>query len=95
MMRIETVPGRQAWHPLLWAAVAFLLLLPLVAMQFTREVAWTRFDFVVAALLLGGGAGLYEIAYRMIRTARARRWAAAAILAGVALIWAQGAVGIV
>jgi hypothetical protein len=37
-------------------AMAFLLLLPLVAMQLTDEVAWDLDDFVVAgALLLGAG----------------------------------------
>jgi hypothetical protein len=34
---------------------AFILLLPLVAMQFTDEVDWGVFDFVAAGVLLGGG----------------------------------------
>jgi hypothetical protein len=33
----------------------FILLLPLVAMQFTDEVDWGVFDFVFAGILLGGG----------------------------------------
>ncbi len=35
------------WRAAVWCAAAFLLLLPLVAMQFTREVNWTLSDFVV------------------------------------------------
>jgi hypothetical protein len=32
-----------------------LLLIPLIAMQFTNEVNWTLFDFVVAGFILGTG----------------------------------------
>jgi hypothetical protein len=35
-------------------ATAFILLLPLGAMQFTDEVNWGVFDFVAAGILLGG-----------------------------------------
>jgi hypothetical protein len=35
-------------------ATAFLLLVPLVAMQFTDEVKWDLFDFTVAGMLLAG-----------------------------------------
>jgi len=38
-------------------ATALLLLIPLVAMQFTQEVVWTLSDFVFAGILLFG-AGL-------------------------------------
>lgn len=33
-------------------AVPFLLCVPLVAMQFTREVNWTPLDFVAAGVIL-------------------------------------------
>jgi len=46
-------------------ATAFILLLPLVAMQVTEEVDWGVFDFVAAGALLGGGGLLlHEIAAR-------------------------------
>ena len=87
--------GRTAWHPLLWIAVAAALLAPLAAMQLTDEVRWTASDFAAAAALLGGGALLFEIAARRLPTARARWIAGGAIALVVALVWAEGAVGIV
>lgn len=86
--------GRTAWHPLQWIAIAAALLAPLVAMQFTEEVRWTASDFAAAAALLGGGALLFEIASRRLPTARARWIAGGAIALVVALVWAEGAVGI-
>jgi hypothetical protein len=41
-----------------------VLLLPLVAMQFTEEVNWSLFDFVFGAALLGGTGLLLELAVR-------------------------------
>jgi hypothetical protein len=41
-----------------------VLLVPLVAMQFTEEVNWSPFDFVFAAALLGGTGLLLELAVR-------------------------------
>ena len=46
-------------------ATGLILLLPLVAMQFTDEVDWGVFDFVFAGLLLGGtGLLLHALATR-------------------------------
>jgi hypothetical protein len=42
----------------------FVLLLPLVAMQFTDEVDWGVFDFVSAGILLAGAGMLLELAVR-------------------------------
>lgn len=77
-------------------ATAVILLAPLVAMQFTHQVAWTGFDFAIAALLLSG-AGL-----ACLRTARrvAHRqpWQRIAAVAAVALaavwLWLELAVGV-
>ena len=76
------------------AAIAGLLLLPLLAMQFTDEVAWTPADFVSAAALLGGAALIYEVAARRILVPGRRKIVGAAIITLLAVIWAQGAVGI-
>lgn len=38
----------------IWLTVAFILLTPFIAMQFTHEVNWTVSDFIVAAILQTG-----------------------------------------
>ncbi len=74
--------------------VAVLLLIPLVAMLFTNEVHWTLPDFIAAAvLLLGAGLGC-EFVLRKVRNTRQRIIICAVILAALALIWVELAVGI-
>ena len=75
-------------------AVAFLLLIPLVAMQFTNEVKWTLSDFGVAAFLLLGTGLLCEIVIRKVRTINLRFALCAALLAVLVLVWLELAVGI-
>ncbi|WP_306393758.1 hypothetical protein [Telluria beijingensis] len=82
----------------LWVGVAtaLILLAPLVAMQFTREVAWTGGDFGAAALLLAS-AGLACV--RMARrVARRRPWQRVATVGALALafaaLWVELAVGV-
>lgn len=43
-------------------ATGFLLLLPLLAMQFTNEVVWDLADFIVAGVLLFGTGLTYKLA---------------------------------
>jgi len=75
-------------------AVAFLLLIPLIAMQFTEEVDWEIGDFVVmGTLLCGTGLGI-NLATAKIRKPLYRIIACAAILMALFLIWAELAVGI-
>lgn len=74
---------------------AAMLMVPLVAMQFTREVNWTAGDFVVAAVLLAGTGVLIEVAAARLHTRMARLSAIAVMAFGFALVWAELAVGIV
>jgi hypothetical protein len=53
---------------LIFAVTGALLSIPLIAMQFTDEVAWTLFDFVVMGMLLSGTGSLIVLASRKIRT---------------------------
>jgi hypothetical protein len=75
-------------------AVVLLLLVPLIAMQFTSEVNWTLSDFVVAAVLLLGTGLTCEYVMRKVKKTGQRIAICAAILVLLFLIWAELAVGI-
>lgn len=82
-------------RPLLIGLIVLLLLvLPWVAMQFTPEVQWTRSDFVIAALLLGGTGLLVEVVLRAVRHRRLRIALVLVLLAALALVWGELAVGL-
>ncbi|MDX1908337.1 MAG: hypothetical protein SF053_14975 [Bacteroidia bacterium] len=74
--------------------VALLLLIPLIAMQFSASVRWTAFDFGVAAVLLTGTGLLLELMFRRVSSFRYRLVLGFALLAALALVWAELAVGI-
>ena len=77
------------------AVTGTILLIPFVAMQFTREVNWTASDFVIGAILLGGTGLLFELAAAKLRTRKARLTAIAVIAFCFAFVWAELAVGLV
>ena len=74
---------------------ALILSVPLVAMQVTDEVVWSRFDFVVAGMLLVGTGLLLELAARTARNHSYRVAAVVAIAAAFLLVWLNLAVGII
>lgn len=90
-------PGRRgpSWRIAPWAIAALLLLLPLVAMQFTQEMAWEETDFVVMGALLFGACGTYELAARMTGNIAYRAAVGVAVVAAFLLIWINLAVGII
>ena len=73
---------------------AFLLLIPLIAMQFTAEVDWTLSDFIVAGVMLLGTGLMCELVMRNIHDIKLRIAICAALLVVLVLIWAELAVGI-
>ncbi|HUH33811.1 MAG TPA: hypothetical protein VLZ28_07645 [Daejeonella sp.] len=75
-------------------AVALLLLVPFIAMQFTNEVSWTGSDFVTAGVLLLGTGLLCEFVMRKIRNKDYQYGILAVILLTLILTWAELAVGI-
>ena len=75
-------------------AVALLLLIPLIAMQFTDEVNWSLFDFIVAGILLLGTGLMAELVMRKVNKIEYRVVIIVAILAALLLIWVELAVGI-
>ena len=73
---------------------ALLLLIPLISMQFTNEVKWSLFDFIVAGVLLFGTGFICELVMRKVKKIRYRIVICVFILAVLALIWLELAVGI-
>ena len=73
---------------------AILLLIPLIAMQFTDEVNWTLSDFVVAGVLLLGTCIMCELVIRKVKKIKYRIAICIALMVALLLIWAELAVGI-
>ncbi|MEQ1783337.1 MAG: hypothetical protein ABMA14_18430 [Hyphomonadaceae bacterium] len=84
----------QMWRMSLWGVIAVLLVTPMVAMQFTRQVNWDVADFAVAAALLIGGGLLFELIVWRTSSFKLRAVLASCFLLVIALVWAEGAVGI-
>jgi len=76
------------------ASAGSLLLVPLVAMQFTDEVNWEMNDFVIMGILLLGTGLLCELVLRKIKSTLSRIILCGAILLAFLLIWAELAVGV-
>lgn len=83
------------WRIAGWSIAALILLLPLVAMQFTDEVNWTIFDFIFAGVLIGGTGLLFELAVRMSRNVAYRMGVGLALAASFLIVWVNGAVGMI
>jgi hypothetical protein len=74
--------------------VGILLLIPLIAMQFTNEVKWDSRDFIIMGVLLLGTGLMCELVMRKVKKIQYRVLLIAAILIALFLIWAELAVGI-
>jgi peptidoglycan/LPS O-acetylase OafA/YrhL len=80
---------------IVWIAIATggVLLIPLIAMQFSSDVNWDETDFIVMGILVFGFASLFVLAAR--RTERKHRLLIGCALAAAFLyVWAELAVGI-
>jgi hypothetical protein len=75
-------------------AASVLLLVPFVSMQFTDEVKWSSFDFLIMGVLLFGVGIICELVLRKIKDSRYRFALCAIVLILFFLIWAELAVGI-
>lgn len=76
-------------------ATGIILLLPLLAMQFTDEVVWDMADFIAAGVLLFGTGLAYEMMARKGGTVAYRAAAGVALATAFLLFWVNGAVGII
>lgn len=73
-------------------ATVLILMVPLIAMQFTSEVQWSLFDFVLmGALIFAAGAAL-DVSWQ--RAGKYKVLAVAGIVLAFLWLWAELAVGI-
>jgi hypothetical protein len=84
------------WSLAVWGAAALLLLLlPLVAMQFTDEMDWDETDFLVFGAMLVVACGIYELAARTTGNSPYRAAVGVAVAGAFILVWINLAVGII
>jgi hypothetical protein len=76
-------------------AAGLILLVPLLAMQFTDEVAWDLADFAVAGALLVGTGLMYELSARKVSNILFRAGVGLALAVALLLVWTELAVGII
>lgn len=75
-------------------STSILLLLPLIAMQFTNQVNWNLFDFLVWGVLLFATGGAIELGLRTVKTTKNRIALVLTILTVFLLVWVELAVGV-
>ncbi|MDH4351413.1 MAG: hypothetical protein OEY20_06325 [Gemmatimonadota bacterium] len=76
-------------------AAALVLLLPLLAMQITDEVAWDLADFAVAWTLLVGAGLTYKLVARGMGNIAYRAAVGVAVATALLLVWVNLAVGVI
>ena len=74
--------------------VALLLFIPFIAMQFSDEVRWSSFDFILMGVLLLGTGLMCEWVLRKVKKREYRVALCLGLLALLFLVWAELAVGI-
>ena len=75
------------------AATGVLLLIPLIAMQFTTEVDWSLGDFVIMGVMLITFASIFVLIARKVTTGR-RAAIGIGLIVAFLWLWAELAVGI-
>lgn len=75
------------------AITGIILLIPLIAMQFTNEVAWSFGDFIIIGIMLFGAGSLFVLTARVVPK---KYWIVLGVIFAVAVLWAWAelAVGI-
>jgi peptidoglycan/LPS O-acetylase OafA/YrhL len=74
--------------------VILVLLIPFISMQYTKEVNWSFFDFVVAGGLLFGTGLTIDYVFRNVKNKRKRNIICFIVLFLLFLLWLELAVGI-
>lgn len=76
------------------STAVLILFIPFIAMQFSKDVDWSLFDFVVAGILLLGTGLLLELILKNVKKKKYRILMLIGLFASLFLIWAELAVGI-
>jgi len=85
----------QKQRSILLYAIPFLILsIPLIAMQFTKEVNWTVSDFLIMGILLFATVITIDVVMKKFKTLKSRLILVIGILVLLILVWAELAVGI-
>lgn len=79
---------------LLYSIPFVILSIPLMAMQFTKEVNWTISDFLVMGILLITTVFTIDFVLKKFKTLKSRLILIVGIVVLLALVWAELAVGI-
>ncbi len=79
---------------LFFSVAASLLLIPLIGMQFTSEINWSIFDFIVMGTLLFGTVFIIELILRKSQNTKNRLLLSGLVVLLFLLFWAELAVGI-
>jgi hypothetical protein len=73
---------------------ALILMIPLAAMQFTTEVAWTLSDFVIMGILLMSAGTAYVVGSRIFISPGQRLVVGGLVGLVFLLVWVELAVGV-
>lgn len=76
-------------------ATGLLLLIPLIAMQFSEDVVWTHSDFILAGIMIFGTGITYTLVTRKSEEIAYRVAVGFALFTGLFLIWSNLAVGLI
>ncbi|MGZ0014912.1 hypothetical protein [Yeosuana sp. AK3] len=87
------ITQNKRWIGILGSAT-LILLVPLIAMQFTNEVNWELSDFIMAGILLFGIGLTFEMVMRKVKNKTNRIVLIVILVALLILTWMELAVGI-
>ena len=79
---------------IIFLSATSLLLIPLIAMQFSKKVNWSLSDFITAGALLYGTSLFYELILRKVQKKAYRIVLSITIIIVLLLIWLELAVGL-
>ena len=93
VMKTKNTAYKAAIRPAITTGV--ILLLPLIAMQFTDEVVWDLVDFVAAGILIFGTGLAYKLMARIGGTLAYKTAVGVSLATTFLLVWVNSAVGII